>query len=45
MATRRRREIDTDRLLQDVINDAGKLDQARKELSLQPKDGEPHGKA
>ena len=34
-----------DRLLQDVINDAGKLDQARKELSLQPKEGGPHGKA
>ena len=34
-----------DRLLQDVINDSGKLEQARKEISSGRKDGEPHGKA
>ena len=34
-----------DRLLQDVINNTDKLEQARKELSPGPKDGEPHGKA
>ena len=34
-----------DRLLQDVINSTDKLEQARKELSHKPKDGEPHGKA
>jgi type VI secretion system protein ImpB len=34
-----------DRLLQDVINNSDKLEQARKEISHGPKDGEPHGKA
>src|ERR1017187_5570470 len=33
------------RLLQDVINNSDKLEQARKEISHGSKDGEPHGKA